>query len=62
MVKGFALEEIGRGFFSQNYQVVGLAQKISALFKNYDSFALGQLLHSAGAMLAGHVYGAASFF
>lgn len=62
MVKSYALEEIGTGFFSQNHQVVPLSAKINTLFKNHDCFSLAQLAESTGAMLAGHVYGAATFF
>lgn len=40
----------------------GLSGKIANLFKNHDKRSLAQLITEKGAMLAGHVLGAASFF
>ena len=62
MIQSYALEEIGRGFFSRNYQVTALLTRIAALFKNHDCFSLGRLIEDTGSMLAGHVFGACNFF
>lgn len=57
IIQTYALEPVGRTFFTLKHQAVNLGSKISALFRNLDKHSLKNLVGRTAYAMEGHIRG-----
>jgi len=58
LIQSYALESVGRTFFTLKHQAVNLSSKINPLFRNLDKHSLKNLVNRTAYSMEGHVQGA----
>ena len=57
IIQSYALEPVGKTFFTLKYQAVNIGSKILPLFKNFDKHSLKNLASRTAYSLEGHIKG-----
>lgn len=58
LIQSYALEPVGRTFFTLKHQVANVSARISPLFRNLDKHSLKNLVSQTAYSMDGHVRGA----
>jgi hypothetical protein len=58
MIQTYALEPVGRTFFTLQHKVINLNSKLTGLFKNFDKHSLKNLISQTAFSMEGHIQGA----
>lgn len=58
LIQSYALEPVGKTFFTLKHQAINIGSKVSNLFKNFDKHALKNLAGRTAYSMEGHIKGA----